>query len=509
MKRKILFLMVVIALFALLTLSVSAMEINDDYIAENGDYEMHWVYGDTVYVNNDSGPKNIAKYEASYLSIDGTVKDGVFYANTSMYNGSQVFNKLYVPGDYDLTQLTVLPDVYVTDDGTRRNIEMFCGESGGTGFYTYDEYTGELSFTNAVERNDAVEALTYSKYTVFFGLDTLAGRNNLKTVTYNGKTAVDGTFFVSPTVQEFAQGAFGAGNNNDANNIQVLWFEDRGSDDLIIGKWCFARGAVEKIIFGSGYYKISTWDTIGYFYNDTGFTLREIVFCSGANIDKTIGKEVGSYDTIYVGTEEECQTDKHNFGGHKVTVYNPCYLTGHNLISSDIQYAGGYLSEGEKTVSCTNEGCAYSGTVSAPALFNCLGYSAPENGKGGISVGFTVNNEAIAEYEETTKKTVSYGVFAALKDRLNDGDIFVDGEANECAIVVDMTIYATAAFEIKIIGFETDNQKTAQIAMGAYVAVSDGETTEYSYMQNGAPDENEKYCFDSFNDVLAQLSSKA
>ena len=339
MKRKILFLMVVIALFALLTLSVSAMEIKEGYVAQNGDYEMHWVYGDTVYVNKDSGPKNIAKYEAAYLSIDGTVKDGVFYANTSMYNGSQVFNKLYVPGDYDLTQLTVLPDVYVTDDGTRRNIEMFCGESGGTGFYTYDEYTGELSFTNAVERNDAVEALTYSKYTVFFGLDTLAGRNNLKTVTYNGKTAVEGTFFVSPTVQEFAQGAFGAGNNNDANNIQVLWFEDRGSDDLIIGKWCFARGAVEKIIFGSGYYKISTWDTIGYFYNDTGFTLREIVFCSGANIDKTIGTQVGSeYDTIYVGTEEECQTDEHNFGAHRVTVYNPCYLTGHNLISSDIQY---------------------------------------------------------------------------------------------------------------------------------------------------------------------------
>ena len=96
-------------------------------------------------------------------------------------------------------------------------------------------------------------------------------------------------------------------------------------------------------------------------------------------------------------------------------------------------------------------------------------------------------------------------MFAAIKDRLNGGDIFVDGESNECAIVVDMTTYATAAFEVKIIGFETDTQKNAQIAMGAYVKVDN----DYSYMQSSAPDENEKYCFDSFNDVLAQLSNKA
>ena len=156
---------------------------------------------------------------------------------------------------------------------------------------------------------------------------------------------------------------------------------------------------------------------------------------------------------------------------------------------------------------CLNSGCAYKETITVPAIFICLGYSAPENGNGGIAIGFTVNNEAIAEYEKTTKKTVSYGVFAALKDRLNDGYIFVGGEANECAIVVDMTKYATAAFEIKIIGFETDNQKTAQIAMGAYIAVTGGENTEYSYMQSGEPNANEKYCFVSFNDIVGTPST--
>ncbi|MBQ7226000.1 MAG: leucine-rich repeat domain-containing protein [Clostridia bacterium] len=177
-------------------------------------------------------------------------------------------------------------------------------------------------------------------------------------------------------------------------------------------------------------------------------------------------------------------------------------------IKTTILYEKGYTAEGLKTVACQNEGCSHSECEEKTnALFSCLGYSAPENGKGGIAIGFTVNNVAIAEYEEATGKTVSYGVFAAIKDRLNGGDVFENGEANECAIVVDMTKYATAAFEIKIIGFETDNQKTAQIAMGAYVAVTGGENTEYSYMQDDT--EGEKlgnYYFVSYDSIVNSLS---
>ena len=38
--------------------------------------------------------------------------------------------------------------------------------------------------------------------------------------------------------------------------------------------------------------------------------------------------------------------------------------------------------------------------------------------------------------------------------------------------------------------------------MGVYVAVTDGEATEYSYVQDGTPNENEKYVFTSFNEVV-------
>ena len=67
-------------------------------------------------------------------------------------------------------------------------------------------------------------------------------------------------------------------------------------------------------------------------------------------------------------------------------------------------------------------------------------------------------------------------------------------------------IYQFVAFELKIVGF-ADNQKDVKLALGAYVAVTDGETTEYSYMQVGSLGENEKYCFVSYNDIVGKASN--
>ncbi|MBQ7225392.1 MAG: leucine-rich repeat domain-containing protein [Clostridia bacterium] len=199
--------------------------------------------------------------------------------------------------------------------------------------------------------------------------------------------------------------------------------------------------------------------------------------------------------TIGMADDENATT----YGGVIVEGHNRCtaFYNGEHLTAEQTYDFTSFAEKSYVKSICSR---CNQGTVlkEIAPLFTCLGYSAPENGKGGIAIGFTVNSAAIAEYKKVTGKTLSYGVFAAIKDRLNGSDIFVDGEANECAIVVDMTTYATAAFEIKIIGFETDDQKNAQIAMGAYVKVDN----DYSYMQNSAPDENEKYCFDSFNDIV-------
>ncbi|MBO5261604.1 MAG: leucine-rich repeat domain-containing protein [Clostridia bacterium] len=161
---------------------------------------------------------------------------------------------------------------------------------------------------------------------------------------------------------------------------------------------------------------------------------------------------------------------------------------------------------GSKTLKCVR--CGVEDIIEeAPALFVCLGHSAPENGTGGIAVGFTVNNKAITEYKEVTGKALKYGVFAVLKDRLGNNDIFgKDGTAAEGVISAEITNYEFVAFEIKIVGF-TDEYKDTKLAMGTYVSVTDGEATEYSYIQSGTPNENEKYCFVSYNDFAEKPST--
>ncbi len=170
-----------------------------------------------------------------------------------------------------------------------------------------------------------------------------------------------------------------------------------------------------------------------------------------------------------------------------------------------IEYSN-YAEAGTKTTTCQNESCTYRSTTEAPALFTCQGYSVPTIGVGGIAIGFMVNNEAIAEYTRVTGIILKYGVFAVSKDRLGDNDVFgEDGTAADGVINAEIKRYDFIVFELKIVGF-ADEQKGTKLAMGAYVAVTDGETTEYSYIQGGTPAEGENYYFASYNDIVSSAT---
>lgn len=164
-----------------------------------------------------------------------------------------------------------------------------------------------------------------------------------------------------------------------------------------------------------------------------------------------------------------------------------------------------FSAAGTKTLICASCGAQTSESV-AP-LFTCLGYSAPESGEGSLTIGFMVNNQAISEYEGLTGKTVKYGVFAVSQANLGASDVFKEnGEIVNGAISADTTAKGCAAFELKIMGF-TDEYKGVKLAIGAYVALTDGEATEYSYMQADKPNEGEKYCFVSYIDVAGKPST--
>ena len=159
-----------------------------------------------------------------------------------------------------------------------------------------------------------------------------------------------------------------------------------------------------------------------------------------------------------------------------------------------------YALAGEKVTDCQNEGCTYHITTEAPALFTCLGYSTAEFANGGISIGYNVNKDAISEYEELTGTEVSYGVFAGTKAGLGVKDVIgEDGKAVAGAITAGFDGSEYSYMFIKMFGFDEDNKDTL-FAIGAYVEVTGEKGETYSYLQVGAPNENEKYEFIKYSD---------
>ncbi len=175
-----------------------------------------------------------------------------------------------------------------------------------------------------------------------------------------------------------------------------------------------------------------------------------------------------------------------------------------NVITLDIK---SFLKEIQKYSTCVE--CGYGRDAGEiPALFTCDGYSTPEDGRIELTVGFSINNEAIKEYEALSKKKVEFGAFAAAQTILGNGYIFDEnGNVMENTVAAKIEGYGYGMFELKISGFK-DTQKNVKLALGAYVITSDGETTEYSYLQAGTPNANENYSFISYNDVVGAQSGE-
>jgi len=135
-------------------------------------------------------------------------------------------------------------------------------------------------------------------------------------------------------------------------------------------------------------------------------------------------------------------------------------------------------------------------------MIKCLGYSTPENGRGGIAIGFEVDKKAIDIYEEKTGKSVDFGAFAIAQKNLGDNYVLDnDGSAISGAIKAEISNTQIGSFELVITGFKTEVQKAAMLAIGAYVIATKGEEIEISYIQKGTPSEGNKYCFISYNQL--------
>ena len=269
----------------------------------------------------------------------------------------------------------------------------------------------------------------------------------------------------------------GAANNKTQTNTYMYFCKGKVSYDLSTFKT--ANGAAYTV-FETDYTKTTYTDETQPHFAD----VKKSVFTDPTCVDNKLETSY-CFCGAAIGTSEVENTAL----GHNHSIYL-------GLIYES------YLEKGNYSYKC--ERCEdVNSAETAPALFACLGFSVSKTGNG-ISLGFKVNNEAIATYVSETGKTLKYGVFAIAQSKLVvdnvEGDVFsADGTANKNAIAVEIARTDFAAFDIKVVGFANDSQRNAPLAMGAYVETSKDGVTEYSYMQASNPTGTAKYSYTSYN----------
>lgn len=199
------------------------------------------------------------------------------------------------------------------------------------------------------------------------------------------------------------------------------------------------------------------------------------------------------------------------YGEHKLDMASsnscvaPCTVCNWSIALENPQHTlvtqvifDNYLVDGTKRTRCENDGCAYEIRDTFPTIFVCLGYSVSEGGQGGITLGFMINRDVLARYKTETGSSLKYGLFAVAKSKIQDNEIFdKEGNAKEGVVAVEMSKQPNAAFNIKVTGFTTAEQKNTPLVLGAYV----DNGIEISYIQAGEPEEGEKYHSITLSDI--------
>lgn len=146
-------------------------------------------------------------------------------------------------------------------------------------------------------------------------------------------------------------------------------------------------------------------------------------------------------------------------------------------IIKEIDYKNGFLSSGFVVYKCLycDEAAYVEETASCKAIFAYVGYSMPLDGSLALVVGYTVDQEALENYE-SVMGTLEYGVVGALTERLEGKAPLAQTTAP--VVQAPLNGYDINAFDFIIRGFNEDQCDLA-VTMCAYVY--DGE--KYVYLQ--------------------------
>ncbi|MBO5357529.1 MAG: leucine-rich repeat protein [Clostridia bacterium] len=190
-----------------------------------------------------------------------------------------------------------------------------------------------------------------------------------------------------------------------------------------------------------------------------GVDYRENAFTTYSTLDSAlnnVANEAYGTDIVYLPLSEE-HTDSD--------------------IINNVVFENGYLNLGKKSFKCLycDETIGTEEEASFPALFLYNGYSMPEDGRLQLSIGYTVNKEALAEYEKLAETSVNYGIVCALADKL-DGKAPLDETLEGVSVIKADISRQYSSFEFVISGFNNE-LLDLELVMAAYVI--DGDSLVY------------------------------
>ena len=298
-------------------------------------------------------------------------------------------------------------------------------------------------------------------------------------------------------------------NLNNASAAQIIYFPNMSSTDMNGDFFKAGNTEIQETITGKTFTPSFRRGGQQYYYFGVDKKWTRSQWSN--NLQKSgfqLFSNMSESDHIYAYTnvqEANCENPRATItscicGYQKAPVTEGSALGHNHTIFVGLTYTN-YLENGCYSYKC--ERCDdVNNDKSAPALFTSSGYSAPEEGAGGITVDYRANLDAIAEYERVTGETISYGLYVATQNTLGNKYVFDEnGVAIDGAVTIALSRKYTK-MTVKLFGFETDELKATKFAVGAYVEAISTEGEEISYLQSGKVADGEKYAFVSYNDVV-------
>ncbi len=312
--------------------------------------------------------------------------------------------------------------------------------------------------------------------------------------------------FVNATVGTIRLGANFKYFINSAQNHQSFTNGTKGLEAIYIPASFYAESP-ETVYQVSHAFEFGACSNVKVFYTgtDAQWAIAMENFKAGTkewgtNNGKVTGATLVSYEEYMKDTE------KYASGSYLIWGYDPCqafcepFVEEGTVREGTIAYENGYLEKGVKSTACPICGTLAKGTAVDP-IFICYGYSVPENGQGGIVIFYTIDKIALGEYTSITGKSITYGVFAASYEKLGENDaVNKNGVLADGVVGTEIKNKDNAGFEIKVVGFTTDAQKSAKLVVSAYAITTKDDEAEVSYLQAEAPTEGSRYNIITFND---------